>query len=114
MRYYIYIQRHWKWRHLHNPFNHIKNDTVVSMKCSFCCVQKFSTCCRIHVPNPPEQCADTTLPVNHANCLEQGTFRHTYGNLIHSIRLHLNPPPFIPNLSSGLKVCMGNAQATMS
>lgn len=51
---------------------------------------------------------------NHTNCLEQGTFRHTYGNLILRIRLHLNPPPFIANLSSGLKVCMGNAQATMS
>lgn len=33
-----------------------------------------------------------TLSLNHTNCLEQGTVRHTYGNLIHSIRLHLNPP----------------------
>lgn len=37
---------------------------------------------------------DTTLSVNHTNCLEQGTFRHTYGNVIHSIRLHLNSPSF--------------------
>lgn len=51
---------------------------------------------------------------NHTNCLEQGTFRHTYGNLNLGIRLHLNRPPFICSLSSGLKVCMGNAQATMS
>lgn len=56
----------------------------------------------------------TSHSVNNTNCLKQGTVRHTYGNVIHSIRLHLNPPPFISNLSSGLKVCMGNAQATMS
>lgn len=64
--------------------------------------------------NALQQCVNVALSVNHANCLEQETVRHTYGNLIHSIRLHLNPPPFISSLSSGLKVCMGNAQATMS
>lgn len=50
---------------------------------------------------------DTTLSLNHTNCLEQGTFRHTYGNLIHSIRLHLNPPPFI-RTESVHGECSGN------
>lgn len=57
---------------------------------------------------------DITPTVNHANCLDQEPVRHTYGNLIGGIRLHLNPSLFICSLSSGLKVCMGNAQATMS
>lgn len=58
---------------------------------------------------------DITPSVNHANCLERETVRKTYGNVICGIRLHSTPPPpFISVLSSGLKVCMGNAQATMS
>lgn len=39
-----------------------------------------------------QQRVDITLSVNHTNCPEQETVRHTYGNLIHSIRLHLNTP----------------------
>lgn len=43
--------------------------------------------CTIHA-------CDITPSVNHANCLDQGLVRHTYGNLIHGIRLHVNPPLF--------------------
>lgn len=31
---------------------------------------------------------------NHTNCFEQGTFRHTYRNLIFQIWHHSHPPPF--------------------
>lgn len=38
---------------------------------------------------------------------KRGTFRHTYGNVTHSIGLRLSPPPSVSNLSSDRQCARG-------